>query len=355
MKILTFLTILCPMYVLAGDFTQISVFGDSLSDCGNKFAVSHQFNSATEGALLASTSVPNWQGRASNGWVWTEYLAQLLELPPLSPARIEINTDIHVEKLNEKISYFIHLKSQKGNNWSVGGAMALPGNFNNLSKGEGVLSFTGGNILPNSSAQISNRINEKGFFDKGTIVTYMLGTNNMWYSLYGDLDQTGPQAAKLAASDINHLIQYHAETIVIANIPDLSDAPWLRDKAHKADEFINSFNRILKERVRLIEQANPSKNIIYVDAYAFYKKIKNEVLDSGVYEDKELNIKITNIKDASFQVEKGKVIGNPEQFLYWDGIHPTTNIHKLYAKYVANAIQNSYWNERSSELTANSV
>ncbi|RSD26932.1 SGNH/GDSL hydrolase family protein, partial [Vibrio pectenicida] len=264
MKILTFLTMLCPMYLFASDFTQMSVFGDSLSDCGNKFAVSHELSSATEGALLASTTEPNWQGRASNGWVWTEYLAQFLELPPISPARIEINTDIHVERLSEKSTYFIQLKSQKGNNWSAGGAMALPGNFNNLSKGEGVLSFTGGNILPNSASQIANRINEKGFFDQGTIVTYMLGTNNMWYSLYGDLGQTGSQAAKLAATDINNLIQYHAETIVISNIPDLSGAPWLRGKSNKADEFISSFNGILKERVRRIEQANPSTNIIYV-------------------------------------------------------------------------------------------
>ena len=84
----------------------------------------------------------------------------------------------------------------------------------------------------------------------------------MWYSLYGDLGQTGSQAAKLAATDINNLIQYHAETIVISNIPDLSGAPWLRGKSNKADEFISSFNGILKERVRRIEQANPSTNII---------------------------------------------------------------------------------------------
>ena len=341
MRLLTLFALLCPFYVLASDFKSISSFGDSLSDCGNKFAVSQEFNLATKGAVLASTSAPNWQGRASNGRVWTEYLAQMLKLPPVSPARVEINTDIHVEKRDEKSSYFIHMEPLLGNNWSVGGAMALTGNFNNLSKGQNVLSFSGGKVLPNSSLQISNRIAEKGAFQKGTIVTYMVGTNNMWYSLYGELGQTGAEAAAMVAVDIRELIDNEAETIIVSNIPDFSAAPWLQDKVVQAEDFIRNFNQILESQLKDIEQANPTVNIVYADAYTFYKKVKETVQEEGFYEDKMLNIKLTNVKEASFEVETGEVTGNPEQFMYWDGIHPTTNMHKLYAKYVSEVVESS--------------
>ncbi|WP_341663925.1 SGNH/GDSL hydrolase family protein [Vibrio sp.] len=341
MRLLTLFALLCPVYLLASDFKSISSFGDSLSDCGNKFAVSQEFSIATEGALLASTSDPNWQGRASNGRVWTEYLAQMLKLPPVSPARMEINTDIHVEKRDEKSSYFIHMEPQIGNNWSVGGAMALSGNFNNLNKDQDVLSFSGGKVLPNSSLQISNRIAEKGVFQKGTIVTYMAGTNNMWYSLYGELGQTGADAASMVSVDIRKLIDNKAETIIVSNIPDFSKAPWLKDKANEANSFIRSFNQILESQLKDIKQANPSVNIVYADAYTFYKNIKETVLEAGFYEDTMLNIKLTNVTEASLETETGKVTGNPEHFMYWDGIHPTTNMHKLYAKYVSEVIKKS--------------
>ncbi|GLT16677.1 hypothetical protein GCM10007938_04530 [Vibrio zhanjiangensis] len=341
MRLLPLFALLCPMYLLASDFKNISSFGDSLSDSGNKFAVSQAFNKATKGAVLAAATQPNWQGRASNGRVWTEYLAQMLELPPVSPARVEINTDVHVEKRGEKSSYFIHMERQIGNNWSVGGAMALSGNFNNLGTSKDVLSFSGGKVLPNVSSQISNRITEKGVFDKDTIVTYMAGTNNMWYSLYGELGQTGFQAAELVASDIKQLIHYQADTIVLSNIPDFSMAPWLKEKSTETKMFIRNFNETLKHRVERIKQTNPTVNIIYIDAYSFYKNIKDQVLASGVYEDEALNIRMTNVTDASLLVETGEIIRNPDQSMFWDGIHPTTNMHKLYAKYVADAIKNN--------------
>ena len=50
----------------AGTFTNLYVFGDSLSDAGNVFA-------ATAGQQPGS---PYYDGRYSNGPVWVEYLAE---------------------------------------------------------------------------------------------------------------------------------------------------------------------------------------------------------------------------------------------------------------------------------------
>ena len=62
--------------VRAGTFTNLYVFGDSLSDVGNVYV-------ATGGSQPAS---PYYDGRYSNGPVWVEYLAADLGLPRLQPS-----------------------------------------------------------------------------------------------------------------------------------------------------------------------------------------------------------------------------------------------------------------------------
>lgn len=62
-----------PWWTLPYGIDRMIVFGDSLSDTGNVFAL-------TQGAKPESP--PNFQGRFSNGRVWCEYLAGYLGLAP---------------------------------------------------------------------------------------------------------------------------------------------------------------------------------------------------------------------------------------------------------------------------------
>ena len=67
---------LVPVLAAAGPFLEVLVFGDSLSDTGNVFAV-------TEPVLAEAIPVspPYFQGRFSNGPVWVDILAERLDLP----------------------------------------------------------------------------------------------------------------------------------------------------------------------------------------------------------------------------------------------------------------------------------
>ena len=60
-----------PLKATAATFSQIYVFGDSLSDTGNSLK-----------ATGIPPSPPYFQGRSSNGPVWSEYLADDLGLTP---------------------------------------------------------------------------------------------------------------------------------------------------------------------------------------------------------------------------------------------------------------------------------
>ena len=54
----------------------------------------------------------------------------------------------------------------------------------------------------------------------------MSGTNNLWFTLFGDLNQTGDKAASYALADVKALIDAGAKQILAANLPNFVDAPW---------------------------------------------------------------------------------------------------------------------------------
>ena len=60
-------------------FSDIYVFGDSLSDTGNLLAAAENFLGATN-ELVLEFFAPYFEGRLSNGPVWVETLAPQLEL-----------------------------------------------------------------------------------------------------------------------------------------------------------------------------------------------------------------------------------------------------------------------------------
>ncbi|WP_305846460.1 hypothetical protein [Photobacterium kishitanii] len=98
-----------------------------------------------------------------------------------------------------------HYKSAAllGTNWSVGGTMSGMGDFIDIDATNGFTAYSGLDVLSNSGQQIKQRIANKGKFNGNELVTYMSGTNNLWFTLFGTLNQTGDKAASYAVTDIN--------------------------------------------------------------------------------------------------------------------------------------------------------
>lgn len=70
---LVIFSLILPLKASAASFAKFFVFGDSLSDTGNLYnATSKQF----------PLSPPNYEGRASNGKVWVDYVGSELGLSP---------------------------------------------------------------------------------------------------------------------------------------------------------------------------------------------------------------------------------------------------------------------------------
>ncbi|MCG7584516.1 SGNH/GDSL hydrolase family protein [Photobacterium sp. OFAV2-7] len=331
---------LFPLSLHAADFNAISNFGDSLSDMGNKHLITVDMNQATSGNIGIRALEPNVNGRFSNGPVWTEYLATFLDMPAPTRAHGRIESTLELTGPDGKqVSYQYQDQPLAGTNWATGGAMSGPGRFLDIDAANGFTANSGLDVLSNSGLQIQQRIHSKGQFSGSELVSYMSGTNNLWFTLFGDLGQSGDKAAVLALKDIESLIDAGATQILAANIPNFVDAPWFAGQQDKVTQFIGQHNQALKAGLEKLASSHPDIEIFHFDAFAAFDKVINEVKQNGQYHDADLAVTITDVTGEAYSYATGKVIAKPNNNLYWDGLHPTTAMHKVIAKDAANLVK----------------
>lgn len=264
----------------AQSYNRLVVFGDSLSDNGNLFA-------ATGGA---SPTAPNFQGRFSNGVVFTELLGFNAGR---SAAGASVTGSI---------------------NYAYGGARtdssAFPPGMRNQ-----LLAYTGAG----------------GTFRSTDLVSILGGANNIFQGLPAAGASPNPTGAiapivSAAAADMTFLVNSiagaGAGTILVGNIPSLGNAPAFRGTpAAPLAEFAGtSFNSALLSGLMTTAAARPGTNIILFDIFKVGAALTANPSAFG----------LTNVTDACFNGVT--VCATPNTYLFWDGVHPTTAGHQLIAR-----------------------
>lgn len=267
----------------AQSYNRLVVFGDSLSDNGNLYAAT--FNTQP-------TSPPYFQGRFSNGPVFTELLGFNAGR---SAAGAAVTGSI---------------------NYAYGGARtdssAFPPGMRNQ-----LLAYTGGG----------------GTFGANDLVSILGGANNIFQAVPGASISPNPTGAiqpvaLAAAADINFIVNSvagaGAGTILVGNLPNLALTPQFNQGAGApaaplADYAGTQFNGALLAGLMTTAAARPGSNIILLDLYKIGPAL---VANPGAFG-------LTNVRDACFNGIT--VCATPDTYLYWDGVHPTAAGHRLLA------------------------
>ena len=262
-------------------FSDIYVFGDSLSDTGNLLAAAENFFGATD-ELVLQFFAPYFEGRLSNGPVWVETLAPQLELisdPNLNFAVIGATTGI----------------SNIGNNLLPEGT---PPPFIGL------------------RTQIDEFIAETPTTDPDALYVVWAGVND--YEDVENLDVQSTVDNLLGA--VNKLADTGAKNFVLPNLPDLGRIPDARTLPPEQKQGLTllteSHNNALATASQILEQ-NPNINIINVDI--------RTLLDNIIANPD--NFTLTNVTDNFLT----SGLDDPSGFLFFDDIHPTTTVHSLIA------------------------
>lgn len=273
----SFLTASAQPRVLSGQFT----FGDSLSDNGNSYAASGR----------TTPPPPYFQGRFSNGLMFTERLGQLIE-PHATAGSARTNL-----------------------NFAYGGATALAGS-----------------TVPSVAQQIELYRTQGIPATRTDLFTVLIGANDILAATRvpataGDpvaLDAAAVAAAGGAANAVQTLAGLGAKNIVVAGLPNLGTTPRAiiggAAATAAAQRASFAFNRELRARLEALAAAAPDLNLVYVDL--------EQIGDRIIRDSRALGLANTTAAYLA-PAELGGGEGDPNRYMFWDEIHPTATTHAL--------------------------
>jgi outer membrane lipase/esterase len=271
------------------DFNRVVSFGDSLSDNGN-------LDAATFGIAPGSDY---FEGRFSNGPTFAELLAGDADFASGASSQ---------QQFWGPLFLFNPAPSDGNVNLAIGGAT------------------TEGGIIPSVQVQIDAFQDAGGQFGTNDLVTLLAGANDIFNA---NLDAgVAATAAEAQSQNVSALIGAGARTIVVANIPDLGATPRFNGNAETAQAGLtatNTFNSALDTNVQALATANPQANLVQANLQG--------VLDIVIANPEAFGF--TNVTQACLgSGPGGSACANPNEFLFFDTVHPTAAGHFFLAQFI---------------------
>jgi phospholipase/lecithinase/hemolysin len=278
--------------VQAAPVSAVYAFGDSLSDAGNVYL-------ATSGAEPAP---PYYQGHFSNGPTWVEDLASQLGLAPLKPSLAG------------------------GNDYAFGGAVT----------GSSVPGVSA--AVPNITQQVAQYIAASGgpgHASPTALYTVWIGANDTFQAVAdvaasiitptmaaSDL----AAAAEVEATALDALAKDGGKTFLVPLVPALGLTPNLNTTplANLGTALAAGYNADLASDLATVAASDNVK----IDTVDTFSLLENAVADPAAYG-------YTNATAPCYVgpfTGGGSTCNNPDQYLFWDGLHPTQTGHLLIAE-----------------------
>ncbi|GGA13244.1 SGNH/GDSL hydrolase family protein [Okeania sp. KiyG1] len=285
------------------DFSQMFVFGDSLSDPGNT-------NGTRNGRRY-------FERRASNGNVFADILAEsCLDLDP--------------------VTYY---RPRRGGVSSDGANFARGGNDSGEKFGEQIDDF------------INDFLDEGQSANSNALYTVWIGANDyIKETLLGsDAESDGNPdiVVENIADAIRNLHGEGAEDFLIPNLPLFGFSPLATSRSESASERLNQLtddhNQKLELKIAELEEELSEVTITLLDVDSIF----NEILDNPS------QLGFTNVTDNWLETvldpsacnnafDCDVDLADPDRYLFWDYLHPTKAFHKLVANEAISALNSEY-------------
>ncbi len=270
-------TVVVASPVAAGPFSDLVVFGDSLSDIGN---ISQATFSLVPGRHYAD-------GRFSNGPVYAEALAVGLGLAPLTR------------------------HTAGGGNFAYGGAM------------------TSGASAPiwDIDDQVTEFIDTRTT-DPDALFVVLAGANDL---IGGETEVSVPVGQ--LASDISRLMDAGARRFLVLNLPLLGMTPRFNDAPDQAatfDHLSAQFNAALSDALDSLEADFSESTVFRLDLATLISQLAASPASFGL-------VNVTDpaapgLDPGDFFYNDDQIVDNPNAYLFWDDLHPTAAAHSLLAE-----------------------
>jgi phospholipase/lecithinase/hemolysin len=311
----------------AGPFSDLYVFGDSLSDSGSDFNISTSLH-AINPAFPIVPAAPGSSGAFTNGRVAVQYLATSLGLS-LTPHYLT--------------APFLG-SATGGHNYAQGGATSgvenasLPATFGSFPSGfKGVAAevadyrATTAAADPNALYVVWGAAND--FVHPGATALLPSCGSGPAAAICTAVTNIANSVAALAAMGATHLL--------VPNLPDLGLTPTaiLGGPAAVAQGHAAAvaFNAGLASALANLSLAFPSAQIQLFDTYAFLNDVITNASAFGFTNTTGTCLN-GGADSALSTISPACVAAGADSYLFWDGIHPTTRAHALLGQRLAAAL-----------------
>lgn len=250
-------------------YSDIVVFGDSLSDVGNTA------NDPLIKLFSPQAQPPYYQGRFSNGPVWVETLANDLGLSASTRSSVG------------------------GNNYAWGGALSGSGT-------------TGFGLIDNVGTQVNDYLSGNTP-TADTLYVLWAGGNDLIAN-----SAAGPSVASNTAGHLGTLANAGAEHFLVLNLPDLGDVPRFVGGSQSAAKSAATAQHNAQLASQLATaRATLGVDITLMDIESLFDRIAADPLRYG----------FSNTTDPAYNASAGTVVSQPDTYAFWDDIHPTAASH----------------------------
>ena len=331
---LIILSCVLPLKLFAAQFDKIVMFGDSLSDTGRMYDIFSGAHKVLPIIPVLPKSPPYYNGRFSNGPVWIENLAASL-----------------------------HLNLQ---NYALGGSLAE--SF-----------WESGVVFPWSFDTMLDSYLTDNLFDtkKAQHLYVVWGGGNDYLNDRPDVEGATSKTIIAIKRHIDKLASAGATHILVLNLPDLGQAPIARERGpdaaahmsllvrqHNAKlqkmvveakrKYVGKVDILLADVNYYFEDAliNPAKyqlkdvsHACYTGGFTLQMDARSPALTAMK---NSLNLDVMNNASLRTVYLMGQsldtnVCENPDEYLFWDIIHPTRATHRIVAAKVEEALKISGW------------
>ncbi len=293
-----------PGQASAQAYTGMVSFGDSLSDVGNTVSTLSVFGEPFVRSQTGYNASFFFNGRFSNGPVWSERLNDLLGFGTMLR--------------NDGVSVL------SGSNFAWAAARSGTGN-----------SF---GLIPNLQPQIGFYTDQLAANNPvlpvpaSTLFTLWIGGNDVFAHVENDDPITPAQVAANVSTAVTNLYNAGGRSFLIPNLPPIGLSPdYLNDpiKGPKATTFANGYNAQLDLSLDALSGSLPGIHIIKLDINQIFLDV---IANPAAYG-------LTNVTQRAYTpfpgenppAPYGSVVGNPDQYLYWDSAHGTTAVNLVIA------------------------
>jgi phospholipase/lecithinase/hemolysin len=282
----------------AQKITAIVAFGDTFSDLGNTYTKLGDWGAI---GLADYNSYFYDNGRWSNGPIWLE----------------EVNRQFGfiVLQRNDGTSLYGTDFAWGGSTTGIGYSWTVLANLKTQ-----VFSYT--NLLTLKYGRMPPISH--------TLFTIWSGATDVIYYVTGDEPGLQPQqVCDNIAFAITWIYNNGGRYFFVPNLPPLGDKPNFRPHPkymQLANAFVASYNPLLKARLDLLQLTLIGITIIPFDVHTLFEQVLQDPAKYGL-----TNVTNTAFMSDSNEPHGGSEVNNPDQFLFWDGTHPTVVGHEIIA------------------------